>query len=315
MNSKNSKEIISIIIPYYHGEKYIEDCITSLQLNKLDTYSIDIIIVNNSVRPQPILATISNNYSNITIIEAPSQIGFGKANNLGYKHAKEYGSKYCVFLNQDTIVDKILIAELIKPFEYDSSVWFTGPQSFDYGFSRIEKHFIQWYLPQCPEYFFDSLNQTIKAFYEMKNLSGVCFAMPTEVINKIGLFDPLYFMYMEDDDLCRRIKYFNKKIILVPSARIAHAHSNGDEISIEDDIKINLLKRRSRFIFILKDLNRSISFNFLKLLNNLISDYFNCFFHFRFSTLFRYIIIDLKALTHIKSIIKSRNAEKANLND
>ena len=88
-------------------------------------------------------------------------------------------------------------------------------------------------------------------------------AVKAEAINTIGLFDPLYFMYSEDDDFCRRVNKCGYQTALVPSAKVFHAHSHTAD---SGSIFIDRCKINSKIIYTLKDLDKSFSMNCAKII-------------------------------------------------
>jgi GT2 family glycosyltransferase len=58
---------------------------------------------------------------------------------------------------------------------------------------------------------------------DVPNLSGCFMFMRTEVLKKVGLFDPRFFMYLEDTDLCRRIG-MHYRTVYYPEVQIVHAY-------------------------------------------------------------------------------------------
>jgi len=67
-------------------------------------------------------------------------------------------------------------------------------------------------------------------------ISGALFITKTSVLEKTGLFDDKYFMYLEDVDLCQRIKLAGYKLIFDPKIKIWHkvAQSSGIGSSLND---------------------------------------------------------------------------------
>lgn len=93
--------LLSIIIPVYNVEKYIEKCITSL-LNQLDN-CIEIIIVDDCTPDSSIkiCECLIKEYENIKIIKRENNGGLSAARNTGIEIAK---GKYCWFIDSDDYI-------------------------------------------------------------------------------------------------------------------------------------------------------------------------------------------------------------------
>ena len=95
------------------------------------------------------------------------------------------------------------------------------------------------------------LNKNLAAYYETLNITGACIAVKMKNnLEGEDLFDPKFFMYYEDADLCERAIEFQNKIVLVPGAFFYHQHSNTTNIS--DALKINAWKSVSEKYYKLK---------------------------------------------------------------
>jgi GT2 family glycosyltransferase len=62
--------------------------------------------------------------------------------------------------------------------------------------------------------------------FEVEAVSGACMMMRGDAFRKLGGFDPRYFMYAEDMDLCYRIHQTGLKILHAPQAVVTH-HGGG----------------------------------------------------------------------------------------
>jgi len=111
---------ISVIIPVFNGEKYIDNCLTSIINQKIDNEQIEIIIINDGSvdTSKKIIDQYLKKYKNIKYIEQKNS-GQGKARNVGLKKAK---GKYISFVDCDDTIEpemyKILLNEAEKN-DYD----------------------------------------------------------------------------------------------------------------------------------------------------------------------------------------------------
>jgi GT2 family glycosyltransferase len=268
---------------------------------------LDIIIINNSDKNTAINKIVKN-YRDVSLINTDTKVGFARASNLGAKVAIEKGAEYIICLNQDTIINGNLVGSLIDPLINLNDLVLSAPIPYDYEFKKIESSFIRWYLTQCPDMFYDALNNSLKAQYEVKYVSGACFAIKACFIKKYGFFDPIYFMYAEDEDLCRKIRYLGYKIAIVPEARFAHFHSHSDEdYKMNDDIIY--WQRYSKSIFRLKEVREPFYIGFKRYIYWCLCDYLAVMGEFRTKTLLKYLFSDIKIMCKLPMIIKSRKNE------
>ena len=95
---KQSKPAISVIIPVYNGEKYIERCVYSVLLQPCAN-ALEIIIINDGSkdRTAEICDKISQEYGNVTVIHKENG-GVASARNIGIEKAT---GQYVAFLDSD----------------------------------------------------------------------------------------------------------------------------------------------------------------------------------------------------------------------
>jgi N-acetylglucosaminyl-diphospho-decaprenol L-rhamnosyltransferase len=83
-------------------------------------------------------------------------------------------------------------------------------------------------------------------------LSGSCLVAKKEALAEVGGFDPEYFMFLEDVDLCFRLKRAGWRSLYVPRARIEHSGGHSTKSRMADMVKVHHESAR-RFLFRLYD--------------------------------------------------------------
>src|SRR5258708_31928150 len=100
---------IYIIILNWNQEKLTLECVESVQKMKLDkNQQVEIVIVDNG-SDEPI-----QRYKDTTLLKTGRNLGFAGGNNFGIKYALDHFADYVMILNNDTVVDSNLLANLIK---------------------------------------------------------------------------------------------------------------------------------------------------------------------------------------------------------
>lgn len=134
---KNNHPFCSIIILNYFGEKVIDKTINSVLNINYPKNNYEIIIVDNNSQDKSelILKKFAKKHKNIKLVFSDKNLGFAKGNNLGMNKAK---GEYVILLNNDCLVDKNWLIELIRIAEKDKSIFAVGsklilyPKYFDY---------------------------------------------------------------------------------------------------------------------------------------------------------------------------------------
>lgn len=217
-------EMISVIIVNYNGLQYLENCFNALSEN-LSNLSYEIIVVDNQSSDNSV-AFIKEKFPEIVIIESSENLGFGKANNLGVSRAK---GETLLLLNNDTV----LLNE-IKP-----AVEVLYSQN-NYGIVSINMlNKDKKYIPAVGKFpsalkllKISFLNDKRKEFangkfdltknYFADWVTGAFMLMRRKDFLHLQGFDPEFFMYVEDVDLCKRMKNDGKTCVFVPSIQYIH---------------------------------------------------------------------------------------------
>ncbi|MFC1700533.1 glycosyltransferase family 2 protein [Patescibacteria group bacterium] len=223
---------VFVIILNWNGWRDTLECLKSLKQNNYWNYKI--VVVDNGSTDNSLdrLQDIDSD-KRISLLPIGTNLGFSGGNNIGIKYALKNGADYILLLNNDTKVDKYFLSELIKQAEGDRNgglfgpkiyyhdnpevIWFAGGKININPFEVNGTH-IGLNKPDSEKY-----NQIKKVDY----ITGCCFLIKKEVIDKIGFLDEDYFLYYEDADYCLRARKAGYKCTFVPSAKIWHKCSVG----------------------------------------------------------------------------------------
>jgi N-acetylglucosaminyl-diphospho-decaprenol L-rhamnosyltransferase len=83
-------------------------------------------------------------------------------------------------------------------------------------------------------------------------LSGSCLVIKRDAFSEVGGFDPDYFMFLEDVDLCFRLKRAGWRSLYVPQAAITHAGGHSTKKRMADMVRVHHESAR-KFLFRLYD--------------------------------------------------------------
>ena len=230
--NKNTLLEVSIVIVNYNTSKLVIDAIESILKHSLDIIYEIIIVDNNSKDGVDLLEQKTNQYDNIEVLKLSENIGFGRANNEGVKIAK---GQNLFFLNPDTLLlnnaIKILSNELDNNLNYGAcggnllNENLEPTRSFRRQFPDILwilEHTFFFNIPELIRYgknrFFNHLNKKMNVSY----IVGADLMIKKELFDQIGGFNPAFFMYYEEIELCFRVKEKGFKVVSIPEASIQH---------------------------------------------------------------------------------------------
>lgn len=220
---------VSIIIVNFNTKLLTEDVLNSIK-EKTKNISYEVIVVdNNSTDGSYDYLKKKFNVDNIKIIRSSINLGFGRANNLG---AQNSSGKYLFLLNSDTILKDNAIKIMYDYMEKNLDVGVCGGNLYNRNNEPIHsfgrelpsiwneipfKHFFKRiFLRKLND--FNYLNKVINVGY----ITGADFFIRKVIFDNLQGFDPDFFMYFEETELCSRIIKRGYKIVNIPTVKIIH---------------------------------------------------------------------------------------------
>jgi GT2 family glycosyltransferase len=223
---------VSIIIVNYNSTEFLKNCLDSIE--KFTTgINFEIIVVDNNSTTNDIDELLKN-YDGIHFVKNNANRGFGAANNQGAEVAK---GKYILLLNNDTILFENSIKKVFdfaealegeniigcKLLNEDKSIQ-KSVYDFPNLLSVFTSNFFFYLLFPKSKYFnkYHLMNKGISRITEVDVVTGAFIFMSHKTCEVLGGFDERFFFYMDDTDLCYRLKQNNGKVIYFPETSIIH---------------------------------------------------------------------------------------------
>ncbi len=229
-----TKPFCSIIILNYFGEKVIRDTLESLiSLNyPRDSYELIVVDNNSKDKSKEIIREFTQNYKNAKAIFLKQNLGFAKGNNIGIKKAR---GEYVALLNNDCIVDKNWLKELVATAEKDKKIFAVNSKIILYGTNQIQNAGIMVFqdgygrdigaLVRFHQQFYEKDYGQYNNEKEIYAACGAAVLYRRDILNKIGYLDENFFMYYEDVEISERARLNGYKIMYSPKAIVYHHHA------------------------------------------------------------------------------------------
>ena len=216
-----SLQNLSVVIVSFHSEDVIHECIKSI----ID--EIEIIVVENSGNKE-FANKIQDQYKNVKCILSPKNLGMGAGNNLGLKHIN---TDYVFILNPDVILKKNTIEEIIIASKKIENFGLIAPISdnLKYPNYKINKKIK---LPNFIDPFKVDIVDGFAMILNLKKLKKI------DQFKDNNFFDENIFLYLENDDLCKRINKF-ESIFIVPKSKINHLGASGVNKKYSEQIELS----------------------------------------------------------------------------
>ena len=215
---------IAIIILNWNQAQETLECLHSVSSISFPNYEI-ILVDNGSKEGNP--QQFQQAYPDIHLIRNEKNLGFAEGNNRGIAYALERGADAVFLLNNDARVDPTILTAFkeatdlhpdagvfgakIYFYEEPTLLWYTGGE-VDVSMGRCcHKGCMEWDLEKK----WETITDTGYA-------CGCALFIRADVIRKVGMMDPRYFLIWEEIDWCWRIRQAGYRCLFVPKARVWH---------------------------------------------------------------------------------------------
>lgn len=207
---------VSIIFPNYNGGRLNLDCLQSIEKLNYPKEKIETIVVDNGSTDESDIK-IKSKFRNVKLIKNKQNLGFAKAINIGAKIAK---GSFLLITNNDIIIDKDCVGNLVNFLQKTPSVGIIGPAIYDLKNPQkilgypLRYHFYLGTFTNLP---------FINSPQEVDWVQGCSLLCWAKLFKKLGGFDEGFFFTGEELDFCFRAKKIGYKTVYYPNAKIWHA--------------------------------------------------------------------------------------------
>jgi len=304
---------VSVIIPNYNGQHFLQKCISSLLNVNFQTNEYEILMVDNDSSDSSV-TYVQSTFPSVKVILLDKNCGFGRSINIAARQAR---GKYIALLNSDTEVEKNWLSSLVKTMNSDigigavcskamlgdeNQIQNAGLVLFRQGFGRdrgalVDAERKMQSYEQDSAYFNDKR--------EVWGFSGVSVLIRKDLFIELKGFDELFFMYYEDADFSIRLKKAGYRIVYDPNSVLHHIHTGSSD---ETSLFFLYHSERSRLVFLIK------YYPFIVVIKEFLYFFFQMVFSFvrkRFGIAVKRMQILIWLMLHALLLIRARVRERS----
>jgi GT2 family glycosyltransferase len=238
--SSRKAKMVSIIIVSHNRKKDVLECLESVK--QLDYSNYEVIVVDNG-STDGAFETLKEERGSFKLVETGQNLGTAAAINVGVRNSK---GEFFLLLNDDVVVKKDAVTELVHVMESDSRIGVAG--SLTYFYDKPDEI---WFYPR--EF---SIQKRKRCYIDFVTAVGCAFMIKKAVVGKTGLFDKDYFYCHEEADFCLRARKQGFRVVCALRSSVYH------KIPIKDPAREFSLVRvyytnRNFFLFAKKNYTRS----------------------------------------------------------
>jgi N-acetylglucosaminyl-diphospho-decaprenol L-rhamnosyltransferase len=243
--SHTGRPLLSVIIVAYKSREEIGPCLRSLPRRLLDG-EVEVIVVDNHPA-DGIAALVQAEFSWVRYLAAPENVGFGRANNLGYRAT---AGECVLFLNPDTVANAAALEHCLRRAQAEPNLGLISPR-LELADGRMDLA-CRRSIPTLWDGFcraiglaaafpgtglFAGYNLThlpVNGTYTVGAINGAFMLGRRAVLDQTGQFDEQFFMYGDDLDLCIRVARAGFKVVY--DGRVAITHLKGMSVAKDFDL-------------------------------------------------------------------------------
>ncbi len=209
MGNKNRDMKILVIIVSYNFERWIDRCLGSLRQSEQPA---DVVVIDNASQDDTV-RLIRQNYPEVRLIPNPSNLGFGRANNIGMKVALTEGYDYVFLLNQDAWIAPSTLGTLAALCRQYPQYGILSPTHLTGSGDQLERGFAAYTrLHSLEEITATATHGKEQAPETVPFINAAFWMVPVDVLKKIGGFCPLFYHYGEDVDFVNRLRHAGYRV-------------------------------------------------------------------------------------------------------
>ncbi len=223
---------ISILIVTYNNQSCICPCLQGL-LNQQTTFSYEVLLIDNASKDDTV-TLVKSEFPQVKVIANDSNLGFGNANNLALTEAT---GQYIVLVNPDAVLKEDVLQRAVEHLQSNSQAGLGGgcligsegewqPSARRFPSLLNEILVLTGLAQRFPKSRF--LGRADYTWADpMQDLSvdwvpGAFMIVRRDLLDQIGFFDPVFFLYYEEVDLCYRIIQAGYQVFYWPDLEITH---------------------------------------------------------------------------------------------
>lgn len=237
----------AVVIVTFNAMQWIDRCIRSVMESEL---IVDIIVVDNQSNDGT-ADHIKKNFPDTQLTQMDYNAGFGVANNIGMRIALEMNCDFVYLLNQDAYLKPDTLSVLDSRAHTSEENWgVLSPIHLDGQGKRLDSKF-SFYLninknrDLLSDFILEKPRQEV---YEVPFVNAAGWYLRTDTLTQVGGFDPIFFMYGEDEQYCRRLRYHGYKIGIVTDCYMLHDRSQESNLPIERYSEKYFNRKRVEFL-------------------------------------------------------------------
>jgi len=212
--------LVSLIVLNWNGKELLRRCLRSIE--SIDYPNVEVIVVDNASTDSSV-DMVREEFPSAKIIVNALNLGFAGGNNEGIRIAR---GEIVALINNDVILDRNWVTFIAQAIMNNPKIGIVGGKIFYAGSNNLiysaggKVSYLRGTVALVGMGRQDSSEFSKSRLVD--HVAGCAMAFRRDLVKKVGLLDPEYFLYVEETDFCFRARRANYKISYVPEAIAWH---------------------------------------------------------------------------------------------
>ena len=231
--SDEERPDVTVVVVNYNTAHLLDRMFEALETGR-GGLRLQVIVIDNASRDRSV-ELLHAKYPDAELIENKVNVGFGRANNQALPRAR---GRYLVLLNTDAFVFPDTLEKTVAFMDAHPDCGVLGvklvnpdgslqpscryfPTPWNVFVASYKGDWLAWWLFLNTR-LVDDMSWDHASVRECDWVPGAYYMVRREVIERVGLFDPRYFLYFEEVDHCRRVRQAGWSVIYYPRTQVLH---------------------------------------------------------------------------------------------
>jgi GT2 family glycosyltransferase len=250
--------VVTLSIVNTNNRELLRKCLDTIR-DTVKRTTHEIIVVDNASDDGSV-EMMHAQYQHVRVIRNPTREGYGNSHNHAIREAR---GKYILVLNEDMEMLRGAIDDIVERADEIRDLGVLGCRILNPDLSLQHSCFR---FPTLGQELFEAVfpytlvlgNSRFRSkMYSWPHdtsrdvdiVLGCCMLLPRSAIERVGSFDPSFFVYSEEHDLCKRMKNAGLRVVFTPDAEMIHV---GGQTSKRMSLRMALVQLDSRMKFFRK---------------------------------------------------------------
>ena len=240
----------------WNGGADLLDCVRSVK--QMNYSALTVLVVDNGSTDESV-RMLARDHPDITILANGRNLGYARGFNTGLTYAYDHGADYFLIMNNDTIIDRDALTELVRVAQSDPAIGFVTGKVYWHSKPGVLQSAGRCDDPDIMVGLHVGADEIDNGQYDQVRdynfVDDVFLLVRRAVYETVGGYDPDFFLYYEETDWCARVRRAGFRIVYTPKSKIWHKGMVGGQNMPLSPQRIYFLQRNA-LLFMKKNASR-----------------------------------------------------------